>query len=177
MTWVRRMKKGNKVYLCEYRSVREGKKVRSEFVRYLGVESEQEKVPLPKKSMIDWKPPERSVRAGDVTVLWSIANDMQMVETIDRVCGLKGRRKANSPGKLLTLWAINRALDPESTTNLEEWIESTALPELSGLSSKGADRDAFFTALDCICHEESATGRIIDNTKAIHQSDLKGTLD
>lgn len=170
MTWVRRMKKGNKVYLCEYRSVREGKKVRSEFVRYLGVESEQEKVPLPKKTMIDWKPPERSVRAGDVTVLWSIANDMQMVETIDRVCGLKGRRKANSPGKLLTLWAINRALDPESTTNLEEWIESTALPELSGLSSKGADRDAFFAALDCICHEEPATGRIIDNTNAIDES-------
>lgn len=170
MTWVRRMKKGNKVYLCEYRSVREGKKVRSEFVRYLGVESEQEKVPLPKKTMIDWKPPERSVRAGDVTVLWSIAHDMQMVETIDRVCGLKGRRKANSPGKLLTLWAINRALDPESTTNLEEWIECTVLPELSGLSSKGADRDAFFAALDCICHEEPATGRIIDNTKAIDES-------
>lgn len=170
MTWVRRMKKGNKVYLCEYRSVREGKKVRSEFVRYLGVESEQEKVPLPKKTMIDWKPPERSVRAGDVTVLWSIANEMQMVETIDRVCGLKGRRKANSPGKLLTLWAINRALDPESTTNLEEWIESTALPELSSLSSKGADRDAFFAALDCICHEDSTTGRIIDNTKAIDES-------
>ena len=170
MTWVRRIKKGNKIYLCEYRSVREGKKVRSEFIRYLGVESEQEKVPLPKKTMIDWKPPERSVRAGDVTVLWSIANDIQMVETIDRVCGLKGRRKAKSPGKLLTLWAINRALDHESTTNLEEWIESTALYELSGLSSKGADRDAFFAALDCICHEEPETGRIIDNTKAIDES-------
>ncbi|NLV27418.1 MAG: hypothetical protein GXY48_09680 [Methanomicrobiales archaeon] len=49
MTWVRRIKKGNKVYLCEYRSVREGKKVRSESVRYLGVESDQEKIVLPKK--------------------------------------------------------------------------------------------------------------------------------
>ncbi|KUK70677.1 MAG: Uncharacterized protein XE11_2272, partial [Methanomicrobiales archaeon 53_19] len=110
------MKKGDKVYLCEYRSVREGKKVRSEFVRYLGVEGDQEKVPLPKKTMIDWKPPERSVRAGDVTVLWSIASEMMMPEIIDQICGRKGRRKTNSPGKLLTLWAINRALDPESTT-------------------------------------------------------------
>jgi len=42
------MKKGNKVYLYEYRSGREGKKVRSEFVRHLGVESDQEKVPLHK---------------------------------------------------------------------------------------------------------------------------------
>lgn len=51
MAWIRRMKKGNKIYLCEYRSVREGKKVRSESVRHLGVESAKEKVPLPK----NWK--------------------------------------------------------------------------------------------------------------------------
>ena len=72
------MKKGNKIYLCEYRSVREGKKVRSEFVRYLGIESDQEKVPLPKRTMINWKTPERSVRAGDVAVLWSIVSEMKI---------------------------------------------------------------------------------------------------
>ena len=170
MTWIRRMKKGTKVYLCEYRSVREGKKVRSEFIRYLGVESDQEKVPLPKKTMMDWKSPERSVRAGDAMVMWSIAGKMQMVETIDRICGLKGRRKANSPGKLLTLWAINRALDPESATQLEDWIEGTSLPELSKLSLKGADRDAFFAALDCICFEDPESGRIVNKTNAIDEA-------
>lgn len=164
------MKKGTKIYLCEYRSVREGKKVRSEFVRYLGVESDQEKVPLPKKTVMAWKPPDRSVRAGDVTVLWSIASKMQMAETIDRICGLKGRRKANSPGKLITLWAINRVLDPESATQLEDWIDGTSLPEISQLSPKGVDRDAFFTSLDCICYEDPASGRIVDNTKAIDES-------
>ena len=170
MTWIRRMKKGNKIYLCEYRSIREGKKVRSEFVRYLGVESDQEKVPLPKKTVIEWNPPERSVRAGDVTVLWSIATKMRMVETIDRICCHKGRRKANSPGKLLTLWAINRVLDPESATQLEDWIDATSLPELTKLSPKGADRDAFFAALDCICCEDPASDRIVDNTKAIDEA-------
>ncbi len=164
------MKKGNRIYLCEYRSVREGKKVRSEFVKYLGVESSEEKVPLPKKTVMAWKPPDRSVRAGDVTVLWTIASQMHMVETIDRICGLKGRRKANSPGKLLTLWAINRALDPESATQLEDWIDGTFLPEISQLSSKGVDRDAFFAALDCICYEDPTSGRIVDNTKAIDES-------
>lgn len=164
------MKKGNKIYLCEYRSVREGKKVRSEFIRYLGVESDEEKVPLPKKTVMDWKPPDRSIRAGDVTVIWSIANKMQMVETIDRICGLKGRRKANSPGKLLTLWAINRVLDPESATQLVDWIDGTTLPELSKLSPKGADRDAFFAALDCICCEDPASGKIINKTNAIDEA-------
>ena len=56
------MKKGNKVYLCEYRSVREGKKVQSIFFRYLGVESGQEKVPLLKKQIIGCKPPDHSVQ-------------------------------------------------------------------------------------------------------------------
>ena len=169
MTFVRRMKKGNKVYLCEYRSVREGKKVRSIFVRYLGVESEQEKVPLPKKQVIDWKPPDRSVRAGDVTVLFQIAQDLQIAETIDRICGSKGRRKINSPGKLLTTWAINRALDPESATQLEDWIENTDLPELFKLSAKGLNKDSFLSALDSICSYDKKSDRIVDNTKAIDE--------
>ena len=59
-----------------------------------------------------------------MTVLWSIANEMKIAEIIDRSCGLKGRRKSNSPGKILIVWAINRALDPERTTNFKEWIAS-----------------------------------------------------
>ncbi len=169
MTWIRRMKKGNKIHLNEYRSVREGDKVKSVFVRYLGVESDQEKVPLPKKSVIDWKTPCSSFRAGDVQVLWEIAQDMRLPETIDRVCRKKRQKKANSPGKLLTLWAINRALDPESATQLEDWIDGTILPEIAELSIKGSDKDAFYAALDCVCSEDSASGKIEDNTKAIEE--------
>ena len=99
------MKKGNEIHLCEYRSVREGKKVRSVFVRYLGVESDQEKVPLPKKSLIDWKSPERSVRSGDVTALWHIAQDLKIAQTINRICDYNKRDIAKSPGTLLTVWA------------------------------------------------------------------------
>jgi len=163
------MKKGNKVYLCEYRSVREGKKVRSIFVRYLGVESEEEKVPLPKKLVIDWKPPDRSVRAGDVSVLFAIAQELQMAETIDRICSSRGRRKVNSVGKLLTAWAINRALDPESTTQLEDWVDSTDLINLLKLSPKGLNKDSFLSALDSICFNNLASDQIIDYTKAIDE--------
>lgn len=169
MVFVRRMKKGNKVYLCEYRSVREGKKVRSIFVRYLGVESEEEKVPLPKKQVIDWKPPDRSVRAGDVSVLFKIAQDLQMAESIDRICGSKGRRKTNSPGKLLTIWAINRALDPESATQLEEWVETTDLPDLFNLSSKGLNKDSYLSALDSVCSYEKASDRMVDYSQPIDE--------
>ena len=163
------MKKGNKIYLCEYRSVREGTKVRSIFIRYLGVESEQEKVPLPKKQIINWKPPDRSVRAGDITVLFQLAQDLQIAETIDRICGSKGRRKTNSPGKLLTTWAINRALDPESATQLEEWVENTDLPELFNLSINGLNKDSFLSALDSLCSYDKSSDRMVDNTKAIDE--------
>jgi len=169
LAFIRRMKKGNKVYHCEYRSVREGKTVRSIFVRYLGVESDQEKVSLPKKQVVTWRPPERSVRAGDVTVLFQIAQELQMVETIDRICGSNGRRRTISPGKLLTVWAINRALDPESATQLEDWIVNTDLPKLFNLSSKGLNKDSFLSALDFICSYDKATDRVLDQTKAIDE--------
>ena len=35
---IKRHKRGNRVYLAEYKSVREGKKVISKFVRYIGPE-------------------------------------------------------------------------------------------------------------------------------------------
>lgn len=94
------------------------------------MESGQEKVPLPKKQIIDWKPPDRSVQAGDVTVLFKIAQDLEIAETIDRICDSKGERKTNSPEKLLTAYAINRALYPESATQLEDRVESTVLTDI-----------------------------------------------
>ena len=129
MTWIKRViKKDGSVYLYEYKSIRQGKKVISEYVRYLGVESDQEKVPLPKKSVMTWKPPERSVRSGDVTAFWHISQDLKIAQTINRICGYNKRDITKSPGTLLTIWAINRALDPESTTQLSAWLERTDLP-------------------------------------------------
>ncbi|MEI6842636.1 MAG: IS1634 family transposase [Methanomicrobiales archaeon] len=92
-----------------------------------------------------------------------------MAETIDRICGSNGRRRTISPGKLLTAWAINRALDPESATQLEDWIVNTDLPELFNLSSKGLNKDSFLSALDFICSYDKATDRVLDQTKAIDE--------
>ena len=39
---VHKVKRGDKVYLSEYKSVREGKKVKSIFVRYLGPEDQND---------------------------------------------------------------------------------------------------------------------------------------
>ena len=169
MTWIRRIKRGGTVYLCRYKSVRKGEKVISQFVEYLGVESDQEKVPLPKKMVMTWKPPERSVRSGDVTVFWHIAQDLKIAQTINRICGYNKRDIPKSPGTLLTIWAINRALDPESTTQLPAWLETTDLPKLAGFLQNIPGKDAFYEALDCVCSFDEKSDRIIDNTKSLDE--------
>jgi transposase len=163
------MKRGKKIVLCKYRSFRKDGKVVSEFVEYLGVESDQEKVPLPKKTVMRWKPPERSVRAGDVTALWHIAQDLKIAQTINRICGYNKRNSAKSPGTLLTIWAINRVLDPESATQLPAWLEGTDLPRLAGFGQNIPGKDAFYEALDCVCSYDETSDRILDNTKAMDE--------
>lgn len=169
MTWIRRTKIGNKVYLNEYKSVREGDKVRSIHVRYLGVEGDQEKVPLPKKQMIEWKPPQRSIRTGDVTVLWNIAQSLRIPDTIDRIVLGPGRRPSASPGKLLTLWAINRALDPESTTQLDQWLQTTDLCHRANIKKDGLGKDLFLEALDSVCAVDPESGAIINHIPRIDE--------
>jgi len=167
MVWIRRMKRGDSVVLCKYRSVRRDGKVVSEFVEYLGVESEQEKVPLPKKTMMKWTPPERSVRSGDVTVLWHIAQELRIARTIDRVCGYPPRNNATSPGTLLTLWAINCAVDPVGAALLPSWIEGTDLPALAGFGKNIPGKESFYAALDAISRYDEPSHKLIDTTTAI----------
>jgi hypothetical protein len=63
---------------------------------------------------------------------------------------------------LLTAWAINRVIDPESATPLERWIPTTDLPYLVGIPSKEFTKDAFLSALDFVCMDDRASGRVAD---------------
>jgi len=82
-------------------SEREGGRIKSKFVRYPGAESDQEKVSLPKKQVVDFKSPDNSSCVRDVTVLWKIAPDLDMVKIIIQICGTE-KRRGNTQGKLLT---------------------------------------------------------------------------
>jgi hypothetical protein len=50
----------------------------SKFVRYLGAESDQEKVLLPKTEIVGFKLPDNSSRTEDVTALWKVAQDLRL---------------------------------------------------------------------------------------------------
>jgi len=162
---IKRIKKGNAVYLAEYETYREGKKIKTKFIRYLGKESDEKNIPLPKKSAHIQTPiyPEHSKRAGDVTLFWHIAKNMlNMPKIIDSICCGDGYIDGKSPGKILTAWAISKALDPISATNLGEWVTSSVIPDLSGLPGEYFTDSAFYSALDRVCFKDTTADGYTD---------------
>jgi transposase len=159
---IKRHKRGNRVYLEEYKSIRQGKKVISKFIRYIGPEDEQSTSDNLRKRVLDRVNLSSSYRAGDVRLLWAIAQDLDFILIMDRICCGKSQIEGRSPGKLLTIWAINRAIDPESATQVERWIPTTDLPYLAGIPAKEFTKDAFLSALDFVCMNDRASGRVAD---------------
>ena len=108
-----RQKRGNKVYLYKYKSVREGKKVRHKFEEYLGVEGPDGK-PIRKPRRIIDRVRISSARAyGGVAVLWRLCQEIGIEDVIDSLAPKRGF----PAGRLLSLLAINRVL---SVTGLRD---------------------------------------------------------
>lgn len=164
------MKRGKNVYLAECKSVREGKKVRTVIINYLGREGDQKGAPAaPKQEPYCWKPPERSSRHGDVALLWELAEELKIPQTIDRICLGKSDIQGITPGKILTIWAINRVIDPQSATQLDQWIKTTSLPSIVGFSSKHLRKDDFYAALDTVAYFDKNLGKICENMSRIEE--------
>jgi transposase len=167
---IKRHKRGDRVYLSEYKQIREGKKVRSEFLRYLGPEDQIKEGKKPRKRVLDRIQMSRSHRAGDIRLLWQIAEDLDLIGIIDRICCQEFVIQGPSPGKFLTAWAINRVIDPESCTQLERWVTTTDLPLLTEIDPEIFTKDAFLSSLDFICYYDNTNHRIVDYTTTIEDT-------
>lgn len=167
---IKRHKRGDRVYLSEYKQIREGKKVKSEFLRYLGPEDQIKEGIKPKKRVLDRIQMSRSHRAGDIRLLWRIAEDLDLIGIIDRICCQEFVIQGPSPGKFLTAWAINRVIDPESCTQLERWVPTTDLPLLTEIDPELFTKDAFLSSLDFICYYDNTNHRIVDHTTTIEDT-------
>ena len=168
---IKRIKKKSGTYLAKYDSYRdENGNVKTKYCGYLGKEGEEKGVPLPKKSAHVETPlyPEISKRAGDVKLMWAIAEEeLNMPKIIDEVCCGDGNIEGKTPGKILTAWAINKALNPESATNLTEWINTTVLPDLIGLPGDYFTDSAFYSALDRVCFKDNTADGLTDFSSLI----------
>ena len=161
---IKRHKRGNRVYRAEYRNTRVDGKVKSQFIRYLGVEEGDNTIRPPVKTL-DKVKPTGSTRAGDVDLLWALAQDLNIPGIIDR---MSPGKSSISPGKVLTEWAINRVIDPESATQLESWVKTTDIPRLTGIGEEKWSKDLFLDSLDNICFDDGTTQEL---------KDLSGEMD
>ena len=164
---IKRHKRNGRVYISEYKQIREGKKVKSVFLRYRGPEDIIKEGKKPKKRVLDKLQLSKSYRSGDVRLLWQIAKDLDFNGIIDRISCQEFYIQGPSPGKFLTVWAINRVIDPESCTQLEKWVPTTDLPILTEIEPEMFTKDAFLSSLDFVCYHDSATHRIVDYTTTI----------
>ncbi|MGI0128695.1 MAG: IS1634 family transposase [Thermoplasmata archaeon] len=165
---IKRRRRGNRIYLEEWRSHREGTKVISKFVRYLGPEGGA--VRSGPGSVLDRVRHTSSHRAGAVRLLWWLAEDLGIPASIDRICAEDSDPEARSAGRTLTAWAINRVLDPTSATRLESWTPTTDLPVLTGLPPEAFTKDGFLRALDQVCHDDPRRAEVVDHTLALEET-------
>lgn len=103
-------------------------------------------------------------------MLWSLAEDLQFRVSIDRICGRDSDPSEPSPGQTLTLWAINRVLDPTSATRLELWTPTTDLPLLAGVPEDAFTKDTFLRALDRVCYDDPAIAQVVDHTAELEET-------
>ena len=87
MSWIRRIKRGNQIYLYEVTSVWENGRSKQKLIQFLGVEGDQEKIPKPKTKRV--RPeriyPLKSRSAGDVMLLWKIAQSLLELVKFDQI--------------------------------------------------------------------------------------------
>jgi hypothetical protein len=165
---IKRKNRDGRIYLEEYRSIRHGKKVESKFVRCLGPEKPGgEKGFGPVLDRIERGP---ALHTGAVRLLWKLAQDLEIQGTINRICNQNSMRPDPLSSALLTVWAINRVIDPRSASQLQRWIGTTDLPELTGLPFDAFTKDAFLYSLDAICGDDSSTGGQFDRSSELNKA-------
>jgi len=164
MSYTYRRKVDGRVYLEERESYRAGGKVRNRFLRYLGVEGETPGSPRRELERVTHG---TSRRAGAVRLLWALAEDLQFRPRIRQIGTEKSEPGRPSAADYLTLWAINRVLDPDSATQLGPWVATTDLPLLAGFPDEMFTKDDFLRALDAICYDDPSIAQVVDHTREL----------
>lgn len=68
---------------------------------------------------------------GAVAMIYDIAERIGFTDIVDTIC--PKRKQGASTGTYILIEAINRAVAPTSTVNLEQWYSGTCLPKITGL--------------------------------------------
>lgn len=165
-----RQKRGDKVYLYRYKSVREGKRVRHVFQEYLGIEGPDGKPVKKPRRVLDKVKLSHARDYGAVAVLWRLCQELGIEETVDTIVA---KKKGFSAGRLLSLMAINRCLEPKSLNSFSYWYSRTELPRLADLAPRYLSKNNLLAAMDAVCGEDEEWGEY-DYTLSIEKAIFEG---
>ena len=115
MTFIRKKKVGDKVYLIEVKNVRENGKIKQKFVKYLGREVNGKAVKKVSTSDIQAVNVKQSL---DILAIDKIAEELKLKEV--------------SQKPALSL-AYSQLLEKRSINKLEDWMRYTEIPEVLGI--------------------------------------------
>ena len=87
---------------------------------------------------------------GAVVALYDLAQQLQLVEHIDRHAG-QGR--GQKVGTYLLVAALNRCLAPCSKAQIGDWFEDTVLRRLLDISPRQLTSQRFWDKMDCVSRE------------------------
>lgn len=168
MSFKKRVKRGDKVYVYEVESYREEGKVKQRYLGYLGVEKQTPEgtvfhpahTELLKRLILT-----ENVHLGDVAVLYQLAQELKIAETIDNFSMKGGGLPA---GLQLVLMSINHTIKPVSLNQFASWYDDTALPQITNIDSNKLNKDNLSSAMDGICREiknkDQEVIRVVDQT-------------
>ena len=79
---------------------------------------------------------------GAVALLYDIADRLDIVSVIDNF--VPKRKQGASVGMYLLTEVINRAVNPKTTSKLEDWFSRTCLPQITGIPAKAFTAQNFW---------------------------------
>ena len=133
MVFIKRIKRGNHVYLAEVKSVRQKDKIRHEFIRYVGKEVDH-------KTILSG-----SIAQSEITRV-SVYGPLLVLHDIATRLGLPKIFGEMSPYILSLVYA--HCVEPGSLVSVQKWYERTDLQYILGLKEIGYDD--LLSALDSI---------------------------
>lgn len=103
---------------------------------------------------------------GKIPVLYRFCEKMKLSEIIDELCpGSAQTDNTLSTGKIITIMAINRLLEPTPLYKMEEWAEKSGLTTLTGCDSSYFNDDRLARTLDRVHNQwNTIMNRIVMNS-------------
>jgi len=144
-----RIRRGNRVYVYERENYRDKSgKVKHRKARYLGVEvtiDGETKIIPPKKRQNDIEIT-RSVRYGDIAILYTLFTQYGLIELLNDLIPRKGL----PVGEVLASLSINHIIDRETLNKLSKWYQDTALEDFTKIPASKLNSTNLGAVMDTV---------------------------